>query len=55
MFEITSETIKIKTPALPPTVDFIEKEFKKMNLDVVRWAIVDVLDNELILSVAFKI
>ena len=47
-----SKTIKIKTEILPPEVDFIETEIVKSGIEPLRWAIVDVKDNELTLSVS---
>ena len=52
MNEVISKTIKIKADKMPPDVDFIEKEIIKSNLEVLRWAIVDVKENELTVSVS---
>lgn len=52
MSEIISKTIKIITDKMPPSVDFIEKEIIKNKIEPLRWAIVDVKDNELKLSVS---
>lgn len=52
--EIVSTTIKITTPIMPPEVDYIENEIKKQGLDPLRWAIINVTDNELTLSVSGK-
>ena len=52
MSEVISKTIKIKTEKLPPEVDFIESEITKSGIEPLRWAIVDVIDNELTLSVS---
>ena len=49
---IISKTIKIKTPKLPPSVDFIENEIKKTNFEPLRWAIVDVVGMDLTLNVS---
>lgn len=55
MNKIISKNIKIITPSLPPDVDFIENEIRKSGLEPVRWAIVDVDDNILTLSVSGQI
>ena len=52
MSEVISKTIKIKTEKLPPEVDFIENEIIKSGLEPLRWAIVEVEDNLLTLSVS---
>ncbi len=51
---IISKTIKIKTDKLPPEVDFIEKEIKKQGFEVLRWAITDVYNNELVLNISAR-
>ena len=50
--KIISKTIKISSPKLPPEVDFIEQQIKAQGLEPVRWAIIDVQNNELTLSVS---
>jgi len=50
--EIISKTIKITTDKLPPSVDFIENEIKKHNINPIRWAIIDIQNNILTLSVS---
>ena len=50
MSEVISKTFKIISPQLPPNVDFIEKEIEKQGLEALRWAIVDVVGNELTIS-----
>lgn len=52
MNEIISKTIKITSDKMPPSVDFIENEIKKLNMEPIRWAIVDVNNKELTLSVS---
>lgn len=52
MNEVISKTIKIKSDKLPPEVEFIEQEIIKSGLEPLRWAIVDVKDKELTLSVS---
>ncbi len=52
MSEIISKTIKIKAKALPPKVEFIEAEIIKSGLEPLRWAIVEVSNNEITLSVS---
>lgn len=49
---IISKTIKIISPKLPPEVDFIIQEIKKQGLEPIRWAIVEVSENELMLNVS---
>lgn len=48
---ITTQTIKLKKPN-----DFdnlrIEKQLSNMGFNVIRWAIIDITDTELILSVS---
>ena len=55
MSEVISKTIKIKTPKLPPDVDFIESEIEKQGFICLRWAIVDVIENELVLSISARL
>ena len=50
--KIISKTIKIKCDKLPPEVDFIENQIKLQGLNPVRWAIVEVNNYELTLSVS---
>lgn len=52
MSEVISKTIKIKTPKLPPEVEFIEKEIMANKIEPLRWAIVEIKENELTLSVS---
>ena len=52
MSEVISKTIKVVSPNMPPDVDFIEQEIVKSGLEPLRWAIVDVKDNKLTLSVS---
>ena len=53
MKEVVSKTINIKAEKLTPSVEFVENEFKKLNLDVIRWAIVEVNDLELSISCSY--
>ena len=55
MSEVISKTIKIISPTMPPPVDFIEKEIIKNNIEPLRWAIVEVSENELTISVSGRI
>ena len=55
MSEVVSKTIKIISFTMPPKVDFIEKEIIKNNIEPLRWAIVDVVENELTISVSGRI
>lgn len=52
MSEVVSKTIKIIAQNLPPKVDFIEQEIIKSGIEPLRWAIVDVEENELTISVS---
>lgn len=52
MKKVISKTIKITADKLPPSVDFIENEIKKEGLEPIRWAIVDIKNKELTLSVS---
>ena len=52
MSEVISKTIKIKSDKMPPEIDFIEKEIIKSGVEPLRWAIVEVEDSELTLSVS---
>ena len=53
MGSIISKTVIIKSFKMPPEVDFIEKEILKQGLKPLRWAIVEVKEeNELVLSVS---
>ena len=52
MQEVVSKTIKIKTDKLPPDIEFIEKEIKRSGIEPLRWAILDVEENVLTLSVS---
>ena len=52
MSEIISKTLKIKSPNMPPKADFIEQEIIKNNIEPLRWAIVDIVENELTISVS---
>ena len=50
--KIISKTIIIETVSLPPEADYIEAQIKAQKIEPVRWAIVDVEDKKLILSVS---
>ena len=52
MNKIISKTIKIISPKLPPSVDFIENKIKEFNINPLRWAIVEVNNNELTLCIS---
>ncbi len=52
MSEIISKTIKITADKIPPSTEFIESEIRKLNLEPVRWAIVDINNKELTLNVS---
>ncbi|MBQ8635708.1 hypothetical protein IJ425_06115 [bacterium] len=52
MNEVISKIIKITSPNMPPNVDFIEGEIIKNNIEPLRWAIIDIEQNNLTLSVS---
>ena len=52
MSEVISKTLKIKSPVMPPNVDYIEQEIIKNNIEPLRWAIVDVEGDMLTISVS---
>ncbi|MBR1617694.1 hypothetical protein IJ670_06030 [bacterium] len=47
---VISKIIKIKTPKLPPEIDFIEEQIKKEGIEPLRWAIINVNDYILTIS-----
>lgn len=50
---IVSDYVKIeKTDTL--TVEYIETELKKMNIEPLRWSIVEVKDNEYTINLAYE-
>ena len=49
---IISKTLTIKTEKMPPKVDFILSEIRKQKIEPIRWAIVDIQKDNLILSVS---
>ena len=55
MNKIVSKVIQIKADELPPQVDFIESEIIKAGIKPLRWAIVEVEDKNLTLSVSGEI
>lgn len=55
MSEVISKSIKITSPIMPPSVEFIEQEIIKNNIEPLRWAIVDVRENELTILVSGRI
>lgn len=52
MSEVISTTIKIPCKNLPPKCEFIEEEIDKLGWSAIRWSIIDVKDNELIISLS---
>lgn len=42
MSKVISKTLYVKTPKLPPDIDFIEKEIQNSGIEPLRWAIVDI-------------
>ena len=55
MNKIVSKTIKIISPNMPPTVDFIENEIEKQGIEALRWAIIEANKNELTICVSGRI
>ena len=47
---IISKIIKIEAQKLPPSVEFIEKQILSQGLEPLRWAIVEINGNELLIS-----
>ncbi len=54
MEKIISRVVKLKVDKMPPSVDFIEKELSKYG-EIVRWAIVEIEDDILTLSISSAI
>lgn len=52
---VISKTIKIKTKSLPPQIEFIEQEIIKQGIEPLRWAIVEVENNEITICVSGRI
>lgn len=52
---VISKTIKIISPNMPPSVEFIENEIEKQGIEALRWAIVKVNNNKLTISVSGRI
>jgi len=52
---VVSKTIKIISPNMPPNIEFIESEIEKQGIEALRWAIVEVNNNELVLCVSGRI
>ena len=52
MNSVISKIIKIQVEKMPPAVEFIEKEIIKNDIEPVRWAIVEINENELVVSVS---
>ena len=52
MSEVVSKIIKIKTPIMPPKVEYIENKIIENNIEPLRWAIIDVKEDLLTLSVS---
>ena len=50
---ITTETIKINKPNEFDN-QWIENQLSELGFDVIRWAIVDITEKELILSISIK-
>ena len=52
MNSVISKIIKIQVEKMPPAVEFIEKEIIKNDIEPLRWAIVEINENELVVSVS---
>ena len=52
---VISKTIKIKADFLPPKIEFIEQEIIKQGIEPLRWAIVEVENNEITVCVSGRI
>ncbi len=52
--KIIDTIIKIKNAQMLPKNDFIEQEIRQNGIDPIRWAIIEINENELVLSVAGK-
>lgn len=50
--KLVDKIIKIKSPKMPPEVAFIENEIRKLNFEPIRWAIIEVNENELTISLS---
>ena len=55
MSEVISKTIKIISPTMPPDVAFIESEIEKQGIEALRWAIVEINENELTICASGRI
>ena len=53
MSEIISTTIELISPTLTPSLNFIEAELLKKQMNPIRWAIVKISENKLTLSVSY--
>lgn len=50
--KIIDTVIKFKSDVMPPKNEYIEAQIRKNGIDPIRWAIIEICDNELTLSVA---
>jgi len=48
--KIISKTIIIKVNSLPPETEYIEAQIKAQGIEPIRWAIIDINDNNLVVS-----
>jgi len=55
MKSIISKTIEIKCDKFPPSTKFIEDEIKKPGFELIRWAIVEVKNDKLLVSVSISL
>ena len=50
--KIIDTIVKFQSDIMPPKNDFIEAQIKKCGIDPIRWAIIEINENKLTLSVA---
>jgi len=47
--------LEVEAQKMPPTVEFVEGFIKSCGIDPIRWAIIEINDNRLTLSVCGKV
>ena len=50
--KIVDTIIKFKSDVMPPKNSYIEEKIRQYGIDPIRWAIIEINENELTLSVA---
>lgn len=55
MNKIISKTIKVKSPKMPPSSEFIEDVIKNSGITPLRWAIVDIENDYLTINASGEI